>query len=345
MIDKKERIYFYDNLKYILITLVVIGHFLLLIPDVNGAKGLILFIYSFHMPLFVFVSGFFAKKIKDENGNFRLDRVINLLLIYIIFKFLFYFLAKVIFQQDVAVSMVAEIDAPWYLMAMALWFVLTYLFERINPKYLFGMSIVVALLAGFDLRVSDVLCLSRVFVFYPFYLAGYYLSKERMDQLSETLHQRKWQMISIIGCTLLLLLFLIFEKELYFMKPVFTGQNPYATLEFPLDIPLMGLITRVIMYVIATVLSIAVIAIIPRRKLIFTPLGSRTIQIYVLHYLIYSIVLYSGLNAQLLSQFGEMTIVIYIIFSIILTMVLSWKYLGYPFSKIMNIKYDKLYQK
>ncbi len=345
MIDKKERIYFYDNLKYLLVTLVVIGHFLLLIPDVSGAKGLILFIYSFHMPLFVFVSGFFAKKIKDENGHFRLERVFNLMFIYIIFKILSYFFVKVIFHQDVAVSMVAEIDAPWYLMAMALWFVLTYLFERINPKYLFGMSIVVALLAGFDLRVSDVLCLSRVFVFYPFYLAGYYISKEKMNQLSQTLHQRKWQLLSFICCVTFLLIFLIFEKELYFMKPVFTGQNPYATLEFPLDIPLMGLLTRLVTYGISVLLGVSLLSLTPRRKLFFTSLGTRTIQVYVLHYFIYLIVLYSGLNMKLMSQFGEMTIVIYIIFSMILTMVLSWKYLGYPFSKIMNIKYDKLYQK
>lgn len=345
MLDKKERIYFYDNLKFILITLVVIGHFLLLIPDVNGAKGLILFIYSFHMPLFVFVSGFFAKKIKDKNGNFRLERIFGLLIIYIIFKLLFYFLVKVMFHQSMTFSLVAEIDAPWYLLAISLWFILTYLFERIKPKYLFGISIIVALFAGFDIRISDVLCLSRVLVFYPFYLAGYYISKERMEQLSQTLHQRKWQMLSVVSCVILLLLFLIFEKELYFMKPVFTGQNPYAILEFPFDIPLMGLITRVIMYVIATVLSIATLSIIPRRKLIFSSLGTRTIQIYVLHYLICLIVLYSGLNEQFVSQFKEMTVVIYIIFSIILTILLSWKYLEYPFSKILNMKYDKLYQK
>ena len=60
----KERDYFFDNLKAVLIFLVVLGHFLL---PIHGESVLVVvkrLIYVFHMPLFVFVSGYFAKKIK-----------------------------------------------------------------------------------------------------------------------------------------------------------------------------------------------------------------------------------------------------------------------------------------
>ena len=53
-----KRIYKFDNLKAILIFLVVFGHFLEL---VEGHKLLYLTIYSFHMPLFLFLSGYFAR--------------------------------------------------------------------------------------------------------------------------------------------------------------------------------------------------------------------------------------------------------------------------------------------
>ena len=57
----KERDYFFDNLKAVLIFLVVLGHFLL---PIHGESVLVVvkrLIYVFHMPLFVFVSGYFAK--------------------------------------------------------------------------------------------------------------------------------------------------------------------------------------------------------------------------------------------------------------------------------------------
>jgi len=64
----KERDYFFDNLKAVLIFLVVLGHFLL---PIHGESVLVVvkrLIYVFHMPLFVFVSGYFAKKIY-KNGD------------------------------------------------------------------------------------------------------------------------------------------------------------------------------------------------------------------------------------------------------------------------------------
>ena len=68
----KERDYFFDNLKAVLIFLVVLGQFLL---PIHGESVLVVvkrLIYVFHMSLFVFVSGYFAKKIyKNGQNNFK----------------------------------------------------------------------------------------------------------------------------------------------------------------------------------------------------------------------------------------------------------------------------------
>lgn len=53
----KERDYFFDNLKAVLIFLVVLGHFLLPIRGDNPLVVVKRLIYVFHMPLFVFISG------------------------------------------------------------------------------------------------------------------------------------------------------------------------------------------------------------------------------------------------------------------------------------------------
>ena len=64
---KKERIYLWDNIKFILIFLVVLGHF----ADFHTAtslnmRRLFFYIYIFHMPLFIFISGLFSKKTINE---------------------------------------------------------------------------------------------------------------------------------------------------------------------------------------------------------------------------------------------------------------------------------------
>lgn len=69
--EENKRSLFWDNFKGILIVFVVLGHLLENFFEVPKLKDIYLFIYLFHMPLFVFVSGFFSqkcnyKKIKNE---------------------------------------------------------------------------------------------------------------------------------------------------------------------------------------------------------------------------------------------------------------------------------------
>ena len=58
----EKRIFLFDNVKFLLIVLVVTGHFLLrYVDNYCHYRSLFLFIYSFHMPLFIFISGLFHK--------------------------------------------------------------------------------------------------------------------------------------------------------------------------------------------------------------------------------------------------------------------------------------------
>lgn len=59
--ESSERIMWIDALRGFAILLVVVGHILLMRywPDGDLVKK---YIYSFHMPLFMLISGFFAKK-------------------------------------------------------------------------------------------------------------------------------------------------------------------------------------------------------------------------------------------------------------------------------------------
>ena len=66
---EKVREYKFDNLKILLILLVVLGH---IIEPFYKLNTLYLIIYAFHMPVFVYISGYFAKGnkiIKCINNN------------------------------------------------------------------------------------------------------------------------------------------------------------------------------------------------------------------------------------------------------------------------------------
>ena len=66
---------YWDNLKAVLIILVVLGHYYLAEYVYAGEcdwalpTALISFIYMFHMPLFAFVSGRFTKNVRDARDN------------------------------------------------------------------------------------------------------------------------------------------------------------------------------------------------------------------------------------------------------------------------------------
>ena len=80
----KERNIFWDNFKGILIFLVVFAHFLYAYRSLSSsfASHLVNFIYFFHMPAFVFTTGYFSR---SENSN-KPKAYLKLLVYYMIFN-------------------------------------------------------------------------------------------------------------------------------------------------------------------------------------------------------------------------------------------------------------------
>ena len=60
---RKERIFLYDNYRAVLMCLVVIGHSAdSLTSSSDVCKSIFVFIYAFHMPAFLFLSGMFFQE-------------------------------------------------------------------------------------------------------------------------------------------------------------------------------------------------------------------------------------------------------------------------------------------
>lgn len=332
---KNTREYVWDNLKFILIILVVIGHEIdYYTKESMTMRKLFLLIYAFHMPLFIFISGYFSKNaIKKEDTC--INRMCSYFTIYLILKMSFFIVNRYILKyEQVKLILFTEGDVPWYLFAMTFWSGITYFLKNLKTKYLISFSLIAGVLVGYNNSFNDFLCLSRIIVFYPFFIVGYYTTKENIQNILEN---RQIKIASILLSIILVIIVIILGDNVYFLRGYFTGRNSYINLKDPV----YGSVFRILCYIISCTLSLGIFYMIPKKNLIFTKLGSRTLQIYFLHHIFISLYMNFNLNRYLSEIYTSHWKVLYICLAILLTIVLSIKPLSYPFEKIMKIKFSK----
>lgn len=270
----KQRIALWDNLKAFLIFTVVAGHFIdALRPEVAYYKQIFTFIYAFHMPLFIFISGLF-----HSNKN-------------ILKKCLFFvsagYLSKVcitlarwlFFGKSFEFSLLSESRLPWFMFALAFYIAFFFFLREQNKTVILFVSIVVACFAGYDQTVGDRLIISRILIFLPFYTLGTMLDGEMILTL-----KRKMKFFAPVAGAAILLLWagLCWYKFSFIgdLSHLFTGRNPFEK-----DILPYGPLYRLLCYAISFVTCAALIMLTPEKKLgFFTVIGQRTINIYFWHY-------------------------------------------------------------
>ena len=127
----KERNLKLDNAKGILITLVVIGHMLLPIQGTTrGVTNFFYMIYAFHMPAFVFISGLLAQRINRR-------RWCSTLWLYLLFQFIVFFSEIPAYGRTTRFPDFLHVSgAPWYLLALLIWYLMIPLFDACRGKVL-----------------------------------------------------------------------------------------------------------------------------------------------------------------------------------------------------------------
>ncbi len=281
-----ERTQKWDILKFFLIITVVVGHLADFYVEESGAmKALCLGIYVFHMPLFIFVSGLFAKRTVNEK---RKDRIAGYLALYFVIKFILW-LYSAIKYENMNFKVLSEGGLPWFMFTLFAYMLITIVLKDFSPKYIMAMSILVACLAGFDGTLGAYLSLSRIIVFYPFFYAGYALDPKKIEE-----HCKK--PLAKIAAVIILVVFItcvvLYGEEYYSFRPLLTGVNPFSTLD---DYAKYGFLLRLAAYAAASLTGYAFIVLTPKS----TPLGiaakygRRTLSVYALHYICIYLLFYT----------------------------------------------------
>ncbi|MGL5021320.1 MAG: acyltransferase family protein [Mycoplasmatales bacterium] len=292
----KDRLYLFDNIKAILIFLVVLGH--LIEPFINIEKPyLVLYciIYTFHMPLFALVSGFFSKVPKKEE-------IYNLVKLFLVFEFIYaiiMFLAiyfrpeqmQVLTGQPAILGSILEnlyvVLSPiwmlWYLLALISWKLLLHIFKR--SPWLIIIAIIMAMLVGTIDISGRALSFQRTFCIFPFFLMGYYVNLDQVVKIKNSIFSKVFVMITIA------ISFFIVPKIVELGPKILYFADNYNELGMTFT---MGITVRSLLLLYAAMLCISVIILTPSKKKIYSYIGKHTIGIFLLHGIILVMLLSLG---------------------------------------------------
>lgn len=265
--EEEKRVKFWDNIKGILIVLVVFGHFLYEFRSNLTLELVTKVIYLFHMPAFVFLSGYFSK---SENAR-KNEKLFRFLFYYTVGNIFFMWFSAVMYRTTF--NLLVPYYSYWYLIALVVWRKgANYI---TNPKSILPLSIIASLLIGLFPEVDNTLALSRILCFFPFFLLGYGLKKEKIEQFL----LRKGTKEILLGISLICILIVFgiiiapnFSLNELLMDP-YTNQNQ--------------IFNRLVMLIIAFGMIYGIILAMPKIKMpVLTKWGKNSLYIYIYHRLI-----------------------------------------------------------
>nr|WP_242981625.1 acyltransferase family protein [Clostridium perfringens] len=336
----QNRNYLIDNSKGLLIFLVVLGHSLEFIrKDYEVARLLYVFIYEFHMPVFVFISGYLSKNV--EKG--RRNAVRNFLTPFLLFNIIWNLITLVgpLFLRgeftelpsEQAFSFFTPGWALWYIFAMFLWKIL--LPDLLKFKNIFILSVIAGISVKLSGEFGSYMALSRTITFAPFFLAGYYSSEEKLKRFRKftrfnILNKVPSILILIIG----VLIALIFVNYSNIADEFFWADRSYSN--FNIEI-FTGILLYIAVYIIGFAFVYVFINLMPENQTFLSKIGKNTLSVYFLHtYFIGSIL---GLTSLMSSNLGKLLALI--VGSLIVTFILSRDGVARFFNKFLD-KFNRL---
>lgn len=271
----KQRDYLFDNYKALLIVLVVIGHFIEPCYKNNELLHTLKWlIVSFHMPAFIFISGYFSRK------ELKFPVILRKLLVpYIVYEFIYYFFYIFILHEKTRLYLLYPKFSLWYLLALFVWRAVTPWVKRC-PFY-FPAAVAAGLFIGCSDMADNFLSLPRILYFYPFFLAG--MSFDR--NVPARLKKRPFQILGglfiacFAGCILCAPVFDTLSVK------VFYGRYNYEFLGLNMAAGILG---RALCYMAGFAMTFAVMMLVPGRRTCFSYMGTRTMAVYLFHGLTYS---------------------------------------------------------
>lgn len=278
----KQRDPWFDNAKMTLVTLIVVGHSWVMLPGNTTRDWLYDFLYSWHVPAFVIITGYLSRSFTWERH--RLWSLVRTVAVpYVIFEALLaafrHYLGGVEFDR-----LFLDPHWPmWYLSALFFWRLMTPIFKAMPPKVAVLVSVLISLAAG--LWAGDTFDFARVFGLLPFFVLGLSMRREHWEQV----HRTGTQIFGLMALTGLFLLThytdALIETEWLYYRSRYDALEP--------DNVRAALIRGTLLF-LGLAGSLGFFALVPRLKSWFTELGKATLVVYLFHGFFILSVTYAG---------------------------------------------------
>jgi fucose 4-O-acetylase-like acetyltransferase len=259
----------FDNAKMALVTLVVVGHALTLLPSTTLNDHLYDFLYAWHVPAFVLVTGYLSRSFTWERR--RLWQLVRTVVVpYVLFE-----CALALFRVHVGGERLQDLFTDphwpmWYLSALFFWRLLTPVLQRM-PAAL-PVALVVSLSAG--VYAGDTLDLARVLGLLPFFVMGLQATPERLERLRRPSVQAAG-LVVFAGIALV---------TAWTDRWAATEWLYYRARYAELDVSdAEALVIRTVVLLVGTLGAWSFLALVPRVGGWFTRMGASTLVVYLFH--------------------------------------------------------------
>lgn len=264
----KARDPWFDNAKMLLVTLVVVGHSWVLLPDNGLTDHAYDFLYVWHVPAFVFVTGYLSRGF--VYNRVRLWQLFRTVVVpYVIFEALL-----ALFRIYVGGERLQELfQNPhwpmWYLSALFFWRLVTPIFKPMWGGLV--VAVAISLVAG--AYAGNTLDLARIVGLLPFFVMGLKATPERL----EGLRTRPAQVAAVavfVGIWVM-----TYWTDSWAGTDWLYYRAPYDRM----DNHTHAILTRALVLVLGTLGAWAFFALVPRVRGWFTTMGSATLVVYLFH--------------------------------------------------------------
>lgn len=283
-----------DALKGFAILLVVLGHSIQ--TNLTNFDDNIIFrvIYSFHMPLFMFLSGFIAYKTKEFNLKLLFKKFKILVIPFISWYLVSYILkgyySSINFQEYIIRCVKSPDWGLWFLWVVFLCFCVLTIAMRLN-KYLGDFSILLCFII-LKLIPINIFGFSLLKWHFAFFALGFIVAKYKKNIAKIKL---PLEILSII-CFPVIVLFWRRTTE-----PDFVSILNNFVVKYNLHHVLITIVERIYLYIVpimGIIVSYFIIKNLRKFKLYYVLcwLGMQTLDIYVLHFWFLKIFMVSGIG-------------------------------------------------
>lgn len=293
-IEKRGETFFL-NLRFLLIVTVFVSNAMEpLIREMAVLQHLYVWIFSFHMPLFVLVTGYFARS--NLAGAAGRKVLMQIGLQYVIFQSLYSALDSLLFHvEDIHRSFFAPYLLLWFLASHLCWRLLMLAMRHWSPARQIAVSVLAGVLVGY-LQLDGVwFSISRTFVYLPYFVIGYHLSFGTLARFYSRRIKRAALAVS---------------AALFAALAAFGGAIPFGWLLGSMTYAELGAgqwyagLYRLGMYALQIAASAAFLGWVPFAETRLTDWGRRTLYVFLLHGLIVRFAVFSGVYEQITGPAG-----------------------------------------